>query len=142
MKSNAKKIVALGCGLPIAFIILGILSVSWETHKKLEYRETGYRKDYLWNDIEVGTVIRYPGNTSIPIGRYCAVIAFKNSLVTDARILFRGPLGEVPERPEFVSGKEQTVIYRTQSKGEVTLDLSRWMTYPTRDSIAPDPDHP
>ncbi len=81
MKSSAKKIVALGCGLPIAFIILGILSVFYETHKKLEYRETGYRKDYLWNDIEVGTVIRYPGNTSIPIGRYCAVIAFKNSLM-------------------------------------------------------------
>jgi hypothetical protein len=142
MKSRTKKIVALGCGLPIALIILGIVSVFYETHKKLEYRETGYRKDYVWNDIEVGTVIRYPGNTSIPVGRYCAVIAFKNSLMADARILFRGPLGEVPERPEFVSGTQQTVIYRTKSKGEVTLDLSRWMTYPTRDSIAPDPDHP
>src|SRR5882762_7930467 len=131
MKSGAKKIVALGCGLPIAFIILGALLVFYETHKKLEYSETGYRKDYLWNDIEVGTVIRIPVNTPIPIGRYYAVIAVKNSLMTDARILFRGPLGEVPERPEFVSGTQQTVIYRTKSKGEVTLDLSRWMTYPT-----------
>ena len=143
MKSRSKTIVALGCGLLIALIIFGILSVLYETNKKLEYGETGYRKDYLWNDIEVGTVIRFPRNTSIPIGRYCAVIAFKNSQMTDAHILFRGPiLGEVPERPEFVSGKEQTVIYRTKSKSEVTLDLSHWMTYPTRDSVAPGPDHP
>jgi hypothetical protein len=139
---NAKKIVALGCGLPIALIILGALSVFYETHKKLTYRETGYKRDYSWNDIEVGTVIRYPVNTSIPVGRYCAVIAFQNNLMTDARILFRGPLGEVPERPEFVSGKQETVIYRTKSTGEVALDLSRWMTYPTRDSSAPDADHP
>jgi hypothetical protein len=129
MKTSAKKVVALGCGLPIVLIILSFLLLFYETHKKLEYRGTGYRKDYSWNGIEVGTVIRFPVNTSIPIGRYCAVIAFKNSQMTDAHILFRGPLGEVPERPEFVSGKEQTVIYRTKSKGEVTLDLSRWMTY-------------
>ena len=142
MKSRAKKVVALGCGLPIAIILIGMLSVFYQTHKKIEYRETGYRKDYSWNDIEVGTVIRYPGNSSIPIGRYWAVIAFKQGQMTDARILFRGPAGEVPERPEFVSGTEQTVTYGTKSKGEVTLDLSRWITYPTRDSIAPDHDHP
>ena len=140
MKSSSRKIVGLGCGLLIALIIFGILPLLYETNKKLEYGETGYRKDYLWNDIEVGTVIRFPRNTSIPIGRYCAVIAFKNSQMTDAHILFRGPiLGEVPERPEFVSGKEQTVIYRTTSKREVALDLSHWMTYPARDSVAPDP---
>ena len=142
MKGSTKKVVALGCGLPIVFITLSFLLLFYQTHKRLEYRETGYSKDYLWNGIEVGTVIRFPVNTSIPIGRYCAVIAFASSEMTDARILFRGPLGEVPERPEFVSGKEQTVIYRTKSKGEVTLDLSRWMTYPTRKSVAQDPDNP
>ncbi|MBY0495693.1 MAG: hypothetical protein K2Y23_15905 [Cyanobacteria bacterium] len=75
-------------------------------------------------------------NNPIPTGRYYAVIAFTNGQMADARILFRGPSGEVPERPEFVSWKDQTVIYRTNAKGE-TLDLSRWTTYPTRDSIAP-----
>jgi hypothetical protein len=45
MKSSTKKIIGLGCGLPIAFIILGILSVFYETHKKLEYRETAYGLD-------------------------------------------------------------------------------------------------
>jgi hypothetical protein len=128
--------------LPIGFIILSLVLLFYEFHKKLTYRETGYRKDYSWNSIEAGTVIRFPVNTSIPIGRYCAVIAFKDGRMTDAHILCRGPLGEVPERPEFVSGKEQTVIYRTRSKGEITLDLSRWMTFPTRDSITPDADHP
>jgi hypothetical protein len=141
MKGSTKKVVALGCALPIVFVILSFLLLFYRTHKHLEYRETGYSKDYSWNGIEVGTVIRFPVNASIPIGRYGAVIAFKNSQMTDAHVLLRGPLGEVPERPEFVSGKEQTAIYRTKSKGEVTLDLSRWMTYPTRDSIAPDPDH-
>ena len=142
MKSSTKKVIKLGCGLPIGIIILSFVLLFCETHKKLAYREAGYSKDYSWNGIEVGTVIRFPVNTSIPIGRYCAVIAFKNGQMTDAHILYRGPLGEVPGRPEFVSGKEQTVIYRTKSKGEITLDLSRWMTFPTRDSIAPDPDHP
>ena len=142
MKSSIKKVVALGCGLPIVLVIVGVLLLYHQTHKKLEYRETGYSKDYSWNGIEVGTVLRFPVGTSIPIGRYGAVIAVKNTEMADARILFRGPLGEVPERPEFVSGKEHIVIYRTKSQGEVTLDLSRWMTYPTRDLIAPDPDHP
>jgi len=127
-------------GLPIALIVLGILSASCQTHKKLEYGEAGYHKDYSWNDLEVGTIIRFPVNSPIPIGRYCAVIAFENGHMTEARILFRGPFGEVPERPEFVSGMEQTVTYRTKSKGEVTLDLARWMTYPTRDSVASEPD--
>ena len=142
MKSSTKKVIALGCGLPVALIILGFLLLFCETHKRLVYREAGYRKDYSWNSIEVGTVIRFPVNTSIPIGRYCAVIAFKDGQMPDAHILCRGPLGEVPERPEFVSGREQTIIYRTKSKGEITLDLSRWMTFPTRDSITPDADHP
>jgi len=142
MKSGIRKIVALGCGLPIALVILGAVLLYHQTHRKLEYRETGYRKDYSWNGIEVGTVIRFPVGTSIPIGRYCAVMAFKDSDMTDAHILFRGPLGEVPERPEFVSGKEQVVVYRTKANGEVTLDLSRWMTYPTRDLLVPDSDHP
>jgi len=142
MKSGTKKVVALGCVLPIVLAILGVVLLYQQIHKRLDYRETGYRKDYSWNGIEVGTVIRFPVGTSIPIGRYCAVMAFKDSDMTDAHILFRGPLGEVPDRPEFVSGKEQVVVYRTKANGEVTLDLSRWMTYPTRDLLVPDPNHP
>ncbi len=142
MKSSTKKVLALGCGLPVAFIILSMLLLSRETHKKREYIETSYKKDYLWNDIEAGTVLRFPKNVSIPIGRYYAVIAFKNGQMADARILFQGPSGEVPEHPEFVSGKEQTIIYRIKSKGGITLDLSRWTTYPTRDSIPSDSNHP
>jgi hypothetical protein len=139
MKGSTKKLVALGCGLPVAFLIVSMLLLLRETSKNLDYRETGYTKDYAWNGIEVGTLIRFPVNTSIPIGRYCAVIASTNGQMTGARILFRGPPGEVPERPEFVSGKGQTVVYRTKANGDLSFDLSRWMTYPTRDSMAPDP---
>ena len=67
MKSSTKKVIKLGCGLPIGIIILSFVLLFYETHKKLAYRETGYSKDYSWNGIEVGTVIRFPVNTSIPI---------------------------------------------------------------------------
>jgi len=135
MKKITKKAFAIGCGLPVALVLLASAALYYEGHKKLDYRETGYRKDYSWNGIEVGVVMRFPVNTPIPIGRYCAVIAFKSGQMTGARTMFQGPFGEVPERPEFVSGQEQTVIYRTKTKGTITLDLSRWQTYPTSDSV-------
>ena len=140
MKANVKKIAAWGCGLPVVFIILAILLLLYQTHKTLEYAETGFQKDYSWNGINVGVVIRFPINTTIPIGRYSAIIAFKDD-VGGARILFHGPMAEAPERPTFVSGKEQAVVYRT-SQGEVGFDLTRWLTYPSRDSITPDSDRP
>ena len=128
MKANVKHLAAWGFGIPAAFMVLAIFLLFYQTHKKLEYTETSFEKDYSWNGINVGVVIRYPKNTTIPIGRYCAIIAFKDDLA-GAHILFRGPMGEVPERPKFLSGKEQAVVYRTP-KGELGLDLSRWLTYP------------
>ena len=112
MKTNAKKIAAWGCGLPVAFIVLAILLLFHETHKTLKYAETAFEKDYSWNGIQVGVVIRFPTNTTIPIGRHCAILAFKDDLAS-AHLLFDGRTGEVPERPQFVSGNEQTVVYRT-----------------------------
>ena len=140
MKAKLKKMAAWGCGLPAAFMVLAWVLLSHQTHKKLEYTETSFVRDYSWTEIKVGIVIRYPRNTAIPIGRYCAIIAFKDDLA-GARVLFRGPMSEVPERPKFVSGKEQTVVYQT-SKGELSFDLSRWLTYPGRDLMTPGSDRP
>ena len=134
MTSTSLTLVAPAGRWLIAVIAIGSLFGCGGTLQKLEYRETGYTSDYTWNDLEVGTVIRFPINNPIPTGRYYAVIAFKTGQMADARILLQGASGEVPERPKFVSGEEQTVVYRTKSKGDVTLDLSQWTTYPVRDA--------
>ena len=123
MNSKVKKTITSGLGVAAALIAIGMVSLFYESNKELEYRESGYDKHYSWNDVEVGTVLRFPVNTTIPRGRHYAVIAFKDGRMAEARTLFQGPLGEVPVRPEFVSGKDQNVIYRVGSE-EVTLDLS------------------
>jgi len=117
----------------LGFFMLCILGISailfYETSfKKREYRETGYTKDYAWNGLEVGTVLRYPVNIPIPIGRHFAVIVFKEGQRKDAHTLYEGAKSELPEKPLFLSGNEQRVTYRTQQGGDIHLDLSDWMS--------------
>ena len=133
MNQSFKKLFAIGCGLPVAFLILGFMGIFFSALKEYDYSDISYVKDYSWKDVEVGTVLRLPRGSLIPNGRYSAVIAFKMGQSDDARILLSGPKAEVAKRPTLISTNEQMVVYRTH-EGDTKIDLSNLISYPTRRS--------
>ena len=125
MKRSTKTILALGCGIPVAFIIFSmIFTIAYLRFTKPEYRETAFQRDYTWNDIEVGTLIRYPINMFVPVGRYYVVVAIKTGQTNHRCLLLSGPKEEVPAVPKFVSGHEQTVSYALSDGTVTNIDFS------------------
>jgi len=117
--------------LTVLMLIFGSLAV-YLLLKKYDYFDSGYQRDYLWNGIEVGTILRMQLASPTNAGRYCAVMAFPVGKNETARILLAGPKRELSTRPKFVSGQGQTVVYAIADNDNRTIDLANWQNYPAR----------
>ena len=117
--------------LTVLMLIFGSLAV-YLLLKKYDYFDSGYQRDYLWNGIEVGTILRMQLASPTNAGRYCAVMAFPVGKNETARILLAGPKRELSTRPKFVSGQGQTVVYAIADNDSRTIDLADWQNYPAR----------
>jgi hypothetical protein len=84
MKSNMQRV-----GVAFALIALLVLFTLWQIAKPHVYMEDNYKKDYVWNGIEVGTIRRMPADIPIPAGRHYAIIAITNGQPENARLLLR-----------------------------------------------------
>jgi hypothetical protein len=133
------KTLSNGCLAVLIILAISVVFSMYETRKLKGYNDFAASKDYAWNDTEVWTILRMPlRRTPGGGGWYYAVVAFKTGFSEQARILSKGLSREVPEKPVFVSGKDQAVVYRW-STGDVTLDLSNLDAFPLRSTTSSQP---
>jgi hypothetical protein len=130
-----------GCMVVLFIFGLPCALLYYHSHKQHDYYDSEYRKDYQWNDLEVGIIQRIPRGNPLPTGRYYAVIVFPTNQISEARIVLDSPKGETPKIPRFISGKENQVTYDVEKLGQATVDLNQWMEYPRRDNSSRDKVH-
>lgn len=117
-----------GHGLAVAGYLLGYFTVTfwlygaWQLRvRETRYVQTAYQRDYRWGTVEVGTALNHPKGRPVQGGRYASVIAFEANDTNRQVLLYAGPRGEDPRRPEFVSGSSNVVTYRLAEGGTTNL---------------------
>jgi hypothetical protein len=129
-----------GCLVITGFILCGLIALVCTRPGSRGYLDSAYEKDYEWQGIEVGSILRLPIGSILPTGRKMAVVAFPTNSMEDARVVYECRGGEVPTRPVFVSATNSTVTYKlTSTQGKVTIDLAKLAERPLRSDTSPTP---
>ncbi|MFC1451813.1 hypothetical protein ACFLSJ_00540 [Verrucomicrobiota bacterium] len=142
MKSCLKSGCLVVAGLIVVTLVLTVIHV----RREYPYSDSMYRRDYIWSDVEVGTIFRLPIGPVIPIGRRHAVIAFPTGRDEEARVLHSFASCELPPTPTVLSSNGPTIVYR-ELRGsfpvtnDVTIDISAWKSFPLRSETSPRPIH-
>lgn len=125
MKLTAAKYLLFAFGVPLLFFIGSTLIVRHKVNERAyEFAETDYRKDYAWDQIEVGTVLRFPYGGVGREAKYYAVVAFRHGDTGQHLLLFKGVSGQYPARPQLMATNGSVVTYSTPETGQTNLDLS------------------
>jgi len=135
-----RKYPKTGCLVIAGLLFVGLLALVFTKPGSRGYLDYGYQKDYAWGDLEMGTILRLPIGTIVPTGRNFSVIVFPSGNISEARIICSMPGGEIPTRPEFLSGKDHVATYRIpHSDTEASFLLTEWKSFPLRTKTSPKP---
>ncbi len=125
MKLTASKYLVLGFGLPLLFFLSSLGYVSYRAKtRSYDFSEAKYQKDYAWNGVEVGTVLRFPVGGVGREQRHFAIVAFHAGQTGRHYLLATGPNALNPERPRFVSADQAMVTYELPIQGRTNFNLN------------------